>query len=98
MRRTILGVVAVVFLAAGGIIYLSGYDEGMAEQWQGMFLRMGTLAAAVWVAWPELGRMKPWLAVLLVGALVALVYFRRLIVPTLIVLAAFAILRPRSRK
>jgi hypothetical protein len=98
MRRSILGFVAVVFLAAGGIIYLTGYDEGMAEQWQAMFLRMGTLAAAVWVAWPELGRMKPWLAMLLVGALVALVYFRRLIVPTLILLAAFAILRPRSRK
>jgi hypothetical protein len=98
MRRTILGVVAIVFLAAGGIVFLSGYDEGMAEQWQAMFLRMGTLAAAVWIAWPELGRMKPWLATLLVGALVAVVYFRRLIVPTLIVLAAFALLRPRSRR
>jgi hypothetical protein len=98
MRRTILGVVAIVFLAAGGIVFLSGYDEGMAEQWQAMFLRMGTLASALWIAWPELGRMKPWLAMLLVGALVAVVYFRRLIVPTLIVLAAFALLRPRSRR
>jgi hypothetical protein len=98
MRRTLLGVLAVVFLAAGGIMYFTGYDEGMADQWQAMFLRMGTLAAAVWVAWPELGRMKPWLAMLLVGALVALVYFRRLLVPTLIVLAALAILRPRSQR
>jgi hypothetical protein len=96
MRRTVLGVLAVVFLAAGGIMYLTGYDEGMADQWQAIFLRMGTLAAAIWVAWPELGRMRPWLATLLLGALVVLVYFRRLLVPTLVVLAALAILRPRS--
>ena len=97
MRRTVLGVLAVIFLSAGGLMYLAGYEEGMVDQWQAMLVRMGTLAAAVWVAWPELGRMRPWMAMLLLGALVALVYFRRLLVPTLVVLAALAILRPRSR-
>ena len=96
MQRTILGVLAVVFLAAGGVMYLAGYEEGMAEQWQAMLLRMGTLAAAVWVAWPELRRMKPWLAFSFSGALVGLVYFRRLLLPILILLAALVVLRPRG--
>ncbi len=96
MQRIFLGVLAVVFLAAGSVMYLAGYEEGMAEQWQAMFLRMGTLAGAVWIAWPELRRMKPWLAMLFLGGLVALVYFRRLLVPILVVLAAFAVLRPRG--
>ncbi len=98
MQRTILGVLAVVFLAAGGVMYFAGYEEGMAEQWQAMLLRMGTLAAAVWVAWPELRRMKPWLAVLFLGALVGLVYFRKLLLPILILLAALVVLRPRGSR
>jgi hypothetical protein len=96
MHRPTIGILAILLLAAGAVMYFGDYDEGPAQQIQGAFLRVGTLLATLWLAYPELRRMRPWMAILIVGALVGVVFVRRLLVPVLIVALLVAILRPRA--
>jgi hypothetical protein len=98
MHRPTVGILAIVLLAAGAVMYFGGYDEGPAEQIQGAFLRVGVLLATLWLAHPELKRMRPWMAIVVVGALVAIVFVRRLLVPVLIIALLVAVLRPRSSR
>jgi hypothetical protein len=96
MHRPTAGILAIVLLLAGGVMYFGGYDEGTAGQVQGAFLRVGTVVATLWLAHPELSRMRPWMAWAAVGGLIALVFFRRLLLPVLIIAAILAVLRPRA--
>ena len=97
MHRPTVGILAIVLLVAGGLMYFGGYDEGPAEQIQGAFLRIGVLLTALWLAHPELSRMRPWMVIVFVAALVGVVFVRRLLVPLLIVAVLVAILRPRTK-
>ncbi|MEX2139888.1 MAG: hypothetical protein WD894_11545 [Pirellulales bacterium] len=97
MRRHIVGVLAIVMLLAGGVMYFAGYDEGNAFFLQAAFLRVGAVLATLWIAHPELSRMRPWMVILFVAALVGVVFVRRLLVPLLIVALLIAILRPRNK-
>ena len=98
MHRPTVGILAIVLLVAGGVMFFGGYDEGPAEQIQGAFLRIGVLLATLWLAHPELSRMRPWMAILVVGALVGVVFVRRLLVPVLILALLVALLRPRASR
>jgi hypothetical protein len=95
MHRPTVGVLAILLLVAGGVMYFGGHDEGTAGQVQGALVRVGVLLATLWLAQPELSRMRPWMAILLVAALVGVVFFRRLLIPLLVVAVLVAILRPR---
>jgi hypothetical protein len=98
MHRPTVGILAIVLLAAGAVMYFGGYDEGPAEQIQGAFIRIGVLLVTLWLAHPELSRMRPWMAILVVGALVGVVFVRRLLVPVLILAVLVAFLRPRASR
>ena len=97
MRRHIVGVLAILMLLAGGVMFFAGYDEGNALLLQAAFLRVGAVLATLWVAYPELSRMRPWMVILFVAALVGVVFIRRLLVPVLIVALLIAVLRPRGK-
>jgi Ni,Fe-hydrogenase I cytochrome b subunit len=96
MHRPTVGVLAIVLLLAGGVMYFAGYDEGNALLLQAAFLRVGAVLATLWIAHPELSRMRPWMVILFVAALVGVVFVRRLLVPLLVVALLIAILRPRA--
>jgi hypothetical protein len=96
MHRPTVGVLAILLLLAGGVMYFGGYEEGNAGLFQAAFLRIGAILATLWVAHPELSRMRPWMAIVLVAALVGIVFVRRLLVPLLLLAVLVAILRPRS--
>ncbi len=95
MHRPTVGVLAIALLAAGGTMYLGSYEEGNAGLLQAAFLRVGAMLAMLWLALPELRRMRPWMAIVLVSALVGIVFVRRLILPLLLLGVLVAILRPR---
>jgi hypothetical protein len=97
MHRPTVGVLAILLLLAGGVMYFAGYDEGSALLLQAAFLRVGAVLAVLWVAHPELSRMRPWMVILFVAALVGVVFVRRLLVPLLIVALLIAVLRPRNK-
>jgi hypothetical protein len=97
MHRPTVGVLAILLLLAGGVMYFAGYDEGNALLLQAAFLRVGAVLAVLWVAHPELSRMRPWMVILFVAALVGVVFVRRLLVPLLIVALLIAVLRPRNK-
>ena len=97
MHRPTVGVLAIVLLLAGGVMYFAGYDEGNALLLQAACLRVGAVLATLWVAHPELSRMRPWMVIVFVAALVGVVFVRRLLVPLLIVAVLVAILRPRTK-
>ena len=96
MHRPTVGVLAIILLVGGFAMYLAGYDEGNAFLLQAALLRVGALLAALWLAHPELSRMRPWMAILFVAELVGVVFVRRLLVPVLIVAVLVALLRPRT--
>ncbi len=98
MHRPTVGVLAILLLLAGGVMYFAGYDEGNALLLQAAFLRVGAVLATIWVAHPELSRMRPWMVILFVAALVGVVFVRRLLVPLLLVALLIAILRPRTKR
>lgn len=96
MRRHIVGVLAILMLLAGGVMYFAGYNEGN-ELLQAAFLRVGAVLATLWIAHPELSRMRPSMVILFVAALVGVVFVRRLLVPLLIVALLIAVLRPKNK-
>jgi hypothetical protein len=96
MHRPTVGVLAILLLLAGGVMYFGGYEEGNAGLFQAAFLRIGAILATLWVAHPELSRMRPWMITVLVAALIGIVFVRRLLVPLLLLAVLVEILRPRS--
>ena len=53
VNRTLVGVLAMVCLAAGAVI---GYVESLENVWCGSFIRTGLLLGAFWIALPSRGR------------------------------------------
>ena len=102
MRRHLIGILAVLFLVSGLAFWLlpaqGGYEQYHAECW-----RMGTVLVMLWLAYPNLYRLPPCLAVAVPVGLIVLFYRRNwlraiipwlwAIIPALILLA---MLRPRN--
>src|SRR4029078_12313896 len=74
MHRPTVGVLAILLLLAGGVIYFGGLEEGKAGLFQAACLRIGAILATLWVAHPELSRMRPWMITVLVAALIGIVF------------------------
>jgi hypothetical protein len=95
MHRPTLGVLAIVLLLTGAVMYFSGYDEGTPLLVQAAFLRVGAMLAVLWLALPELRRMRPWMVIVFLAALVGIVFVRKLLIPLIVVGVLVAVLRPR---
>jgi hypothetical protein len=92
MQRPLLGILAVVLLAAGGILLVAWpqYDTLL-----GACLRIGTVLGVVWLAWPQLSRLQPWLVLAVIAGILVVSYRPKLILVVIVVIAIMAILGPR---
>jgi hypothetical protein len=94
MHRPTVGLIALALLAGAAACYSFGWGSMALET---AFWRVGLVLTVVWLALPDLGRVRSkfWLIVFLAGILVAAL--RPRLVPLLIVFCVvYAILRPRS--
>src|ERR1700741_312265 len=97
MHRPTVGILAILLLLAGAVMYFGGYEDDTPGLFQAAFLRVGAMLATLWLAQPELSHMRPWMVIVFIAALVGIVFVRKLLVPLLIVGLLVAILRPRSK-
>ena len=69
--RISLGLLAAIFLALG---LFSMWQPTFSPFWEGMLVRVGSLLAVIWLAFPQLSGMRQKFPAILIGAaLVALV-------------------------
>lgn len=66
-KRQMLGLLALAMLVGGVAIYLAGVVAASFASLSGPLLRAGLVLGALWLAWPQLGRIvtriPQWLAV-----------------------------------
>ena len=101
MRRVAIGIISLLFLTVGIGLYTRTPETGSAflEALTGALVRVGVVMFTLWLAYPQVSRIPPWIfGGVFVGA--AVVAIRpRLIFLVVPVLFAFWLLRPRgSRK
>jgi hypothetical protein len=106
VNRSLVGAIALVLLAAAGLLTMTGADE--QGLWSGACLKVGLVMAAFWLAHPsftrnpELGRTS--LTALVAAIAAALIIARtraplKIIVPVLAVtVIAIRVLRPRQHR
>ena len=57
LRRLILGIIAVVALMVGGMIYFT--NPAASQGFAGILVRLGLVLGAFWLAWPQLQTLGP---------------------------------------
>ena len=98
MERHRVGILAIVLLAIGVGLEISGYSVGGYQQWAAACMRIGMLLAVMWLALPRMGLWSS--KVFLFGALslvVVLAVRPKLFVFALILVIVVAVLRPRLK-
>ena len=99
VRRTIVGILGVALLAIAAILWLSATDE-QSQLWMSSCVRLGSVMCLLWLAWPQISRLHPWLILgSLAGLVTVLVLARqpRILLMGLVILIVLARLRPRER-
>jgi hypothetical protein len=60
-----IGAIALLLLSSAGYLawqeFFSKQPDNQPDQWLGAFVRVGIIMGAVWLAWPDLRRLPPWL-------------------------------------
>lgn len=103
LRRTALGVLAVLLLATAAVLYAID-PANLNSIWLTSSLRCGMVLAALWLAFPQLDRLPSvLLTVVIVAALgVAVLAKTKLMLPILLgmllMLLVLRALKPRSRR
>ncbi len=96
MRRHAIGAIALLlFAGAMAFVIWEPRAVGWQVQFQAACWRVGAGMAVLWIAYPDLQRMPPWVWAVLLAAMVVIAAKPRaamLIVPLIIILA---VLRPR---
>lgn len=98
VRRAIIGILALMFLTASVVLYIGDDSFSISEQLRGSLVRIGAILAVLWIAYPDLSRLRPASMVAVVIAIVLVLRWPRLLPVVLIGLALFAILKPREKK
>jgi hypothetical protein len=96
-RRALVGIITLVLLAIAGTLSLIPGDEAYA--WMGACLRVALVMGPLWLAWPQLARLHPWLILGGLAAMVAVLLLAkqpRVLLMGLVILFVLARLRPRS--
>lgn len=95
MRRHAFGIFALIFVIAG--VYFALQPPRETTQWfYGVLLRVGLVLGALWLAYPELSRVPPWLFGVLAVAIGIVMVRPRLIIIVAPAVVAIWILRPRK--
>jgi hypothetical protein len=104
MRRTAVGICAIVFFLSGVLLYLFGPSRDTYLMAAGSGIRIGLVLGAIWLSYAQLVRVPWWLVSVGVVTILIVVAFPRpalgravagFVVPVLI---ALWLLRPRPPK
>lgn len=99
LRRLLAGLIGLVLLFIAGVLFVTDSGE-QSQLWMSSCLRVGSVLCLLWLAWPQLARLHPWL---ILGGLFALIavlalgkgQFRILLIAVAI-LVVMARVRPRA--
>jgi hypothetical protein len=97
MRRLMVGIIALGLLSTAAALHFLPGDQ--AEIWKWACLRVGLVMVPLWLAWPQLSRLHPWLILGGLAAMVALLVLARqprVLLMGLVILILLARLRPRT--
>jgi hypothetical protein len=98
MRRTVLGILAVICLVGGVALLWFGPADETYLMFGSSGLRIGLVLGAFWLAYPQLSYVPWWFVqALLVGAVVVAVRPRMALI-VLPLLLTIWLIRPRKRK
>ena len=89
MRRHVLGILAIGFLALGGYFYIWPPLEGHKQFVHGSSMRIGIVLMAMWLAYPEIRQIPRWMyTVLFMAAAIVMIQPKAILVviPALLVI------------
>jgi hypothetical protein len=97
-RRNLLGVIALVALLAGAVLYFVDGAHSRYLEWTSACLRVGAVLGAVWLAMPEFRRPgNRWLVAAILAGFVVLAWRPRLFLVAAVLFVVAWFLRPRGR-
>lgn len=91
MRRHVLGITAIVFLAVG----VGAYGSSQ-EALTGTCLRVGAVLSLLWLAWPQLQAVPIWLVGLIGVTLLVVMRVPKLLFAVVPLAVVLWLLRPRA--
>lgn len=99
-----IGAIALLLLSLAGYLgwqeFFGQQPDNQPDQWLGAFVRMGLIMGAVWLAWPDLRQLPPWLLglfmVLLPITLIVIARWPRYLPWILVGGTVLYVLRPRG--
>jgi hypothetical protein len=86
VRRHVLGLIALGFMACAAVIFFSP-PLALYQAAAGIGLRVGMLLGVLWLAWPDLHKLPRWAWYVLPIAALALVFAQRILLYVAPVLA-----------
>ncbi len=98
-RRASIGIIGIVLLIAGGVLYgIYGVQGGTGSAICGACVRVGIVMLALWLAFPQVSRVPPWIYGCSLAALIVIAAKPRAIIWVGPALVALWLLRPRPGK
>jgi len=98
MRRHLIGILSIILLIGAALLQFSPCEGQGARMLLATCWRLGPVLAVLWLAYPEVERMPPWIWFLVPGIIAVLVWKPRLLFIAVPVLLLIGVLRPRTAK
>lgn len=95
MHRPTVGILSLILLAVGTVVWLGWRDVEQAQQWIGACWRVGFALGALWLALPDLSRLPTWILVPILAVAVLVARQPRIMLIVIVAMVLYAWLRPR---
>lgn len=97
MRRHVLGILSILFLLVGLVLYFEpSLLAGDATMWSGIGVRVGTVLAVIWLAYPHLEVLPKSFILVIILSGVILARWKQVFPVAIVIIVAIMILRPRT--
>lgn len=97
MHRPTVGILALVLILIGGVLYFFGPQSERYQEWIGGTLRIGLVLGALWLALPQLRRLPRWMVPVIFALCLVLALRPRLFLVAFVLALVIAFVRPRTR-
>jgi hypothetical protein len=101
LRRTLAGIIGLVLLSIAASLAITPAGD-QAQLWMSSCLRVGAVLCLLWLAWPQLSRLHPWVILGgIAGLLAVLVLLKgqfRVLLIAVVVLIVLARARSSDRR
>lgn len=98
LRRTLLGVLAILCMLGALASWIWPPSEGMGLEWQAACWRFAPILAALWLAYYELKRVPWWLWLVLPVAIIIIVKWPRYLLLSIPILILLILLNLRFKR